>query len=67
MMPEMDGYQMLNKLKENPKTQSTPVVMLTAKDGDSEILEGYTSGADYYITKPFTIKQLEYGIKIVTE
>ncbi len=67
MMPGMDGYAVLNKIRENPKFQSLPVVMVTAKDGDSEILEGYTSGADYYITKPFTTKQLEYGIKIVTE
>ncbi len=38
--------------------------MVTAKDQDSEILEGYQYGADYYITKPYTTKQLEYGIMI---
>ncbi len=67
MMPEMNGYELLAKLKELPAFQELPIIFVTAKDKDSEILEGYTSGATYYITKPFTTKQLEYGIKIVTE
>ena len=64
MMPEMNGYELLEKLKEIPAYSSIPVIMVTAKDEDSEILEGYKYGADYYITKPYTSKQLEYGIKI---
>lgn len=67
MMPGMNGYELLGKLREMPQFRELPIVFLTAKDKDSEILEGYTSGATYYITKPFTTKQLEYGIKIVTE
>ena len=64
MMPEMSGYELLRAIKEIPEFKSLPIIMVTAKDQDSEILEGYQYGADYYITKPFTTKQLEYGIKI---
>ncbi len=64
MMPKMNGYELLDKIKERPEYSNLPVIMVTAKDQDSEILAGYQSGADYYITKPFTSKQLEYGIKL---
>lgn len=64
MMPEMNGYQLLAELKKLPEFKDLPVIMVTAKDQDSEILEGYQYGADYYITKPYTAKQLEYGLKI---
>ena len=64
MMPEMNGYEVLRQLKQMPAFKELPCVMVTAKDQDSEILEGYQFGADYYITKPFTAKQLEYGLKI---
>jgi len=67
MMPEMNGFELLEKLKAIPQYADIPVIMVTAKDKDSDILEGYSSGATYYITKPYTAKQLEYGIKIVTE
>lgn len=64
MMPEMSGYDLLIEIKKIPEYESLPIIMVTAKDGDSEILEGYQVGADYYITKPFTLKQLEYGINL---
>ena len=64
MMPEMNGYELLDEIKKMPQFAQLPVIMVTAKYQDSEILEGYHSGADYYITKPFTRKQLEYGIKL---
>ncbi len=64
MMPNMNGYELLAEMRKRPEYKSLPVIMITAKDGDSEILEGYQAGADYYITKPFTAKQLEYGIRI---
>ncbi|MEZ4753872.1 MAG: response regulator [Bdellovibrionota bacterium] len=64
MMPNMNGYELLEELKKLPEYSDLPCIMVTAKDQDSEILEGYSHGADYYITKPFTSKQLEYGIKI---
>lgn len=64
MMPQMNGYELLHKIKEMPQYKDLPVIMVTAKDEDSEVLEGYQFGADYYITKPYTSKQVEYGIKI---
>jgi CheY-like chemotaxis protein len=64
MMPEMNGYELLAQMKQKPEFKSLPIIMVTAKDQDSEILEGYQFGADYYITKPFNARQLEYGIKI---
>jgi CheY-like chemotaxis protein len=64
MMPEMNGYELLVEIKKMDEFKDMPVIMVTAKDEDSEILEGYQYGADYYITKPFTSKQLQYGIKL---
>ncbi len=67
MMPNMNGYELLQKIREMPEYSELPVIMISAKDKDTEILEGYKYGANYYITKPYTSKQLEYGIKIVLE
>ena len=64
MLPGEDGYSILERLKASSETKNIPVIMVTAKEQDSEVLEGYQAGADYYITKPFTAKQLEYGIKL---
>ncbi len=62
MMPEMDGLEVLTRLKEDPSTESIPVILLTAKMQTEDILEGYKMGADYYITKPFKPTQLLEGI-----
>ncbi len=64
MMPEMNGYELMAEIKKIPEYRELPIIMVTAKDQDSEILEGYQFGADYYITKPFTTRQLDYGIRI---
>jgi CheY-like chemotaxis protein len=64
MMPEMNGYEVLEKLKQMPDFLELPIIMVTAKDQDSEILEGYQYGADYYITKPYSLKQIDYGVKL---
>jgi CheY-like chemotaxis protein len=64
MMPGMNGYEVLTALRASDQFAELPVIMITAKDEDSDILEGYQFGADYYITKPFTTRQLEYGIRI---
>lgn len=67
MMPEMNGYQLLEELKKIPETANIPVIMVTARDDQDEILEGYHLGADYYITKPYTMSQIEYGISLYLE
>jgi DNA-binding response OmpR family regulator len=41
-----------------------PVILVTAKTHDEDVLSGYQYGADYYITKPFTAKQLLYGVNL---
>ena len=53
-MPEMDGYEVLKRLKANPATAEIPVVMLTSKDDDMDDREGFLLGAAEYISKPFS-------------
>jgi CheY-like chemotaxis protein len=65
MMPEMSGFEVLERLRNSPRTARLPVILLTAKAQDEDVLGGYQRGADYYITKPFTTKQLLYGIRLV--
>ena len=65
MMPGMDGMQVLDHLKRNPGSGSIPVVMVTAKTQDEDVLAGYQSGAEYYITKPFTTRQILHAIGLV--
>ncbi len=64
MMPVMNGYELLAEIRKIPEYASVPIIMVTAKDQDSEVLDGYQHGADYYITKPFSRDQLKYGIDL---
>jgi len=57
-MPRLDGIELLRRLRADPGTATLPVVMLTAKAQDEDILEGKRSGADYYLTKPFSPTEL---------
>jgi CheY-like chemotaxis protein len=65
MMPEMDGLEVLTRLKGLSETASIPVILLTAKVQYEDVLGGYKLGADYYITKPFTSTQLVNGINLL--
>jgi DNA-binding response OmpR family regulator len=65
IMPGMNGLDVLTRLKLHAKTQALPVIMLTGEDKTNDILAGYQTGAEYYITKPFDRKQLLYGINLV--
>jgi CheY-like chemotaxis protein len=65
MMPEMDGLEVLTRLKGKAETATTPVILLTAKVQYEDVLGGYKLGADYYITKPFTSTQLVNGINLL--
>lgn len=58
MMPEMDGLEALKRLKENAATSEIPVILLTAKAQDADVFEGWKSGADLYLTKPFNPGEL---------
>ncbi len=57
-MPEMNGFQVLEKLKETPNTKDIPIIFLTAKDDHGSELEGLKKGAVDYVTKPFSIPLL---------
>ena len=58
MLPNMDGLEVLRRLKDNPDTSSIPVMMLTVKGHYDDIRLAYEVGCDYYLTKPFTGKQI---------
>jgi len=57
-MPGLNGMQFCRLLKENPATAALPVLMLTGLKGESRMLEGLKTGADDYVTKPFSVKEL---------
>lgn len=63
MMPVMDGMELCEKLKVNPKTSHVMVILLTAKSMDANRLEGIRKGADVYLTKPFEIDLLDAHIR----
>jgi two-component system OmpR family response regulator len=63
MMPEMDGLTLARELRKvNP---AIPIIFLTAKSQKEDILEGFRSGADDYITKPFSMEELLYRIQAI--
>ena len=58
MMPRMSGYDVCQKLRENPATRALPIIMLSAKGREVEVTKGMAVGADAYVTKPFSTKDL---------
>jgi CheY-like chemotaxis protein len=58
MMPEVDGFTVCRKIKQDPKLKDIPVIFLTAKGGGDALAEGFESGAVMYINKPFTANKL---------
>lgn len=65
MMPEMSGWEVLTRLKTVQTTAKIPIILVTAKTQYQDVVQGYTLGADYYITKPFTNAQLLKGISLL--
>ncbi len=65
MMPQMDGLEVLTHFKEDPSMPFIPVILLTEKADDEDVMIGYKRGADYYLTKPFTKNQLLDGVNSI--
>jgi signal transduction histidine kinase/DNA-binding response OmpR family regulator/ligand-binding sensor domain-containing protein len=63
MMPELDGYQLTARLKSDPLTRHIPVILLTARASEDARIEGLETGADDYITKPFSGRELQARAK----
>jgi len=67
MMPEMGGFEALQEMKANEATSTVPVIMLTAKAQDADVFEGWKSGADLYLTKPFNPQELLTFVKRILQ
>jgi DNA-binding response OmpR family regulator len=65
MMGEISGFKMARMLRDNPKTERIPVIFLTAKDTENDKLTGFNIGADDYISKPFSIREVIARVKVV--
>lgn len=58
MMPSMDGFALIRALREQPRTREVPVILLSARAGEESRIEGLQSGADDYLVKPFSTREL---------
>lgn len=65
MMPGIDGWEVLKRVRAHPATTSIPVIMLTASDSEEAKVRGFTLGADDYVTKPFGLQELRCRIAAV--
>jgi len=63
MMPGMSGLELCQRIKTDPRIQDTPVILLTAKEGEQGRIEGHWVGADVYLTKPFKPAELRAAIE----
>src|SRR5690606_456332 len=67
MMPEIDGIQLCNTLKISELTSHVPIILLTAKVGEENEIEGIKTGADAYVTKPFNSEKLRIWVEKLIE
>lgn len=65
MLPKMDGISVCNKVRNTKETEEIPIIMLTAKSSEMDKIIGLEIGADDYITKPFSVRELQARIKTV--
>lgn len=63
MMPFVDGVTLAKSVKDNPRTNSMPIIMLTAKDGAIDVVTGINAGAKHYLSKPFRSAELLDKVK----
>ena len=65
MMDGMSGFALAHKLKSDPKTVSIPIIFLTAKDTENDTVTGFNLGADDYISKPFSLREVMVRVRAV--
>jgi two-component system phosphate regulon response regulator PhoB/two-component system alkaline phosphatase synthesis response regulator PhoP len=65
MLPEMDGWEVCRRLKNSPETAEIPIIMLTARREEKDVVEGLNIGADDYVKKPFSLPELLARIKVI--
>lgn len=63
MMPNIDGYEVLNRLRSESSTKNLPVIILSALNSDADIIKGFKAGANDFITKPIIMDRLIGSIK----
>ncbi|MCM8810932.1 MAG: response regulator [Candidatus Omnitrophica bacterium] len=67
VLPGIDGWEVLRRIKKGPLSRRIPVMMLTGKSEDKDKIKGYEIGADYYVTKPYNVNKLLPVIKSLIE
>ncbi|MBR6263762.1 MAG: response regulator transcription factor [Prevotella sp.] len=65
MMGEMSGFQMVRRLKNNPSTSRIPIIFVTALDGEDYLVKGLNIGADDYVAKPLSMKEVKARVRAV--
>ncbi|MGI4835778.1 MAG: response regulator transcription factor [Janthinobacterium lividum] len=63
MMPDVDGYQVCRQLRQRPESAATKVIFLSAKSQPADVAQGYAAGADLYVPKPFSTRQLMQQVR----
>ena len=63
MMPDVDGYQVCRQLRARPDRAATKVIFLSAKSQPADVAQGYAAGADLYVPKPFSTRQLMQQVR----
>ena len=64
-LPDVDGFEVLSRLKQHPVLKTVPVIVMTAKATSEAVIQGLVRGADGYITKPFDVDIISSAIKSV--
>jgi two-component system phosphate regulon response regulator PhoB/two-component system alkaline phosphatase synthesis response regulator PhoP len=63
MLPRLDGFEVARRIKEDRASRDTPIIMLTARDAEEDVLAGFAAGASDYVKKPFSIVELSARVR----
>jgi DNA-binding response OmpR family regulator len=67
MMPYVSGLEVLSSIRQNPETESMPVILLTVKAQDDDVYQAYNRGADMYLTKPFDPEEIVRCVELILQ